>query len=216
MPGPKLACGGNGQPACPPENASGTYTIEQMPGTAPGKWEKEMREMKKSVAVLFAIALIAVGCRAQVPPATSHVVSLTWTAPAANSGWSGCTSSAPCVYAVYRCSAGATTCADTTQSAWKEITSSTTRPSGMSYTDNTASGLTAYYIVETVQAGSNSAPSNTTTPITVPGSPLAPSLSQPTVAMEVAPQVRPAPPTPDPQLAEAAMPMRLRARLAWR
>lgn len=30
MPGPKLGCGGTGQPACPPENAAGVYTPDQM------------------------------------------------------------------------------------------------------------------------------------------------------------------------------------------
>jgi hypothetical protein len=168
--------------------------------------------MKRILAILIVMVAAAVaGCHAQVPPATSHVVNLSWTAPAANGTWSGCTAAAPCAYAVFRCSAGATTCGDTTASAWKEITTGTTRAAGTTYTDPTAGGLTAFYVVETVQGGANSGASNITT-VTVPGTPLAPTLSQPTSAQDLMPQVRPALPNPDPQLAMAA-PMKLTARV---
>ena len=142
--------------------------------------------MKKLASlVCLGVFALGVGCRAQVPPASNHVVNLTWTAPASTGTWSGCTTSNPCVYAVYRCSSGATICGDTSQSAWKEITTIATRPSGTAYTDSTAAGLTAYYVVETVQGSSNSGPSNTTVPLTVPGTPTAPLIGAPTTAENV-------------------------------
>lgn len=148
--------------------------------------------MRKLFGFLLA-GLIVAGCHAQVPPATTHVVNLSWQAPVASGTWGGCTTSAPCVYAVYRCTASAATCANTGSSSWSEITTSTTRPSGTSYTDPSAAGLTAYYTVETVQGSQNSAPSNTTS-VTVPASPIAPSLGQPTAAqLEPGPLPRPAP-----------------------
>ena len=121
----------------------------------------------------LALALLAlsVGCHAQVPPASAGgSVALTWTAPTAGSGWAGCTTAAPCTYAVYR----DTTANDpVTSTNWKQIgTSSTT-----SYSDTTASGLTAYYNVETVQSSKNSAPSNVAGPFSPSGPPLAPSVN---------------------------------------
>lgn len=137
--------------------------------------------MKKLLATLAFLAL-AIGCKAQIPPATTHTVVLTWTAPVANSTWTGCTTSAPCVYAIYRCSGSATACGDTTNSAWSEITTSTTRVSGTTYTDATASGLTAYYAAVTYQGTAHSGASNTAGPFVVPGSPLAPQLGAGSVA----------------------------------
>lgn len=122
--------------------------------------------MKKILAAaalsIFAIA----GCNGQIPPPTNHVVNLTITPP------SGCTSG--CTYAIFRCSASAAACADTTNTAWSEITNSSNRISGTTYTDSGASGLTAFYAAETYLSGSHSGPSNIVGPLVVPPSPLAP------------------------------------------
>lgn len=161
--------------------------------------------MKK---IALAALLIAAGCRAQVPPPTNHVVNLTWTAPVANSTWTGCTTSAPCVYAVYRCSASAATCANTSNTAWQEITTTSTRPSGTAYTDATANGLTAYYVVVTVQGSASSGPSNTAGPLVVPGVPVAPALGVGSVAQNNPPLI--AIPSSEPTM---AMAMNLKAHV---
>ena len=124
-----------------------------------------------------AVLLVSVGCHGQVPPASNHVVNLTWTAPTPSGSWTGCTTAAPCVYGVYRCSASASTCASTTNTAWSEITSATTRVSGTSYSDSSANGLTAYYVVKTFQGTASSDPSNMAGPLTVPAVPLAPNVN---------------------------------------
>lgn len=165
------------------------------------------------IALLASVAMLAIasGCNAQMPPATNHSVQLAWTAPSASSTWSGCSSSAPCTYAVYRCADTAANCASTTNASWKEITTAASRPSGTSYTDATAAGLTAYYAVETVQGSSNSAASNIAGPAAVPGTPIAPPLGNPTVAMEVKPAL-PVPDVADPVYA-MARPLRLSVRV---
>lgn len=137
--------------------------------------------MRKTI-FLLAAALISAGCHGQVPPASTHVVDVTWTAPTATAGWTGCTTTAPCVYAVYRCTDTAANCASTSSTSWKEITTPASRPSSTSFTDSNAAGLTAYYNVETVQGSANSAPSNTVGPLTVPAAPGAPSLGNPAIA----------------------------------
>ena len=114
-----------------------------------------------------AVVLLAAGCHAQVPPATNHVVNLTWTAAQPSGAWAGCTSAAPCTYGVYRCSASAATCASTSNTAWSEVTSATTRVSGTSYSDSSANGLTAFYVVKTFQGASSSDPSNMAGPLTL-------------------------------------------------
>ncbi len=137
--------------------------------------------MKKILAILLSLGVVA-GCHAQVPPATSHAVDLTWTAPAASSTWGGCTTAAPCVYAVYRCTGTASACGTLSSTAWAEVTTAATRPGGTSYSDTTVSGGTSYtYAVETVQGPEYSGPSNTTT-AAVPATPLAPAIGSPTVA----------------------------------
>lgn len=158
----------------------------------------------KKLFSLIALGMFALGCGAQVPPATPHVVNLSWTAPSSSASWAGCTAASPCTYAVYRCTVGAT-CSDQTSTAWKEVTSPTSRPSSLAFTDPTASGLTVNYIVETIQGVSNSAPSNTTQ-VTVPGTPLAPALNSPVTANNAMPQVKPAlPKTSNPMLASVKL-----------
>ena len=136
-----------------------------------------MKKLSTLILVLFAI-----GCHGQVPPATAHKVTLTWQAPVAGSTWSGCTTTAPCVYAVYRCTGDSTACGTLSSTAWTEITTTTTRPSGTSYVDTVVTGGTTYtYAVETVQGTDNSGPSNTTT-ATIPQTPGSPTLGPPTTA----------------------------------
>ncbi len=136
---------------------------------------------KKLSVLILALAAILPGC-AQVPPATTHSVTLTWTAPASNSVWTGCTTTAPCVYAVYRCTGSATTCGTLSSTAWSEITTPSTRPSALTYVDIGVTGGTSYtYTVETVQLNTNSSPSNTTTAL-VPQTPGSPTLGSPTSA----------------------------------
>ncbi len=138
--------------------------------------------MKKIFAATI-LALAAIACaHPQVPPATTHAVNLTWTAPSSTSTWGGCTTTAPCVYAVYRCTGTTTVCGTLSSTAWTEVTTASTRPSGVSYQDLTISGGTTYsYTVETVQGNENSGPSNVTT-ATVPQTPVAPAIGSPTVA----------------------------------
>ena len=163
--------------------------------------------MKRVLSLLAFFPLLAVSAGCQVPaPSKGANVNLTWTAPAAGSNWAGCTTSSPCLYAVYR--AAGTTCPATTSTAWTEITTPATRPSGTTYQDTTASGLTACYNVETVQASQNSAPSNTAGPLAVPGVPLAPALGTPTAAA----LVKPALPN-DPQMASNTAPTSLVAKV---
>jgi len=131
--------------------------------------------MKRLITILT--LALAVGCHAQVPPATTYTVNLTWQAPVATSAWAGCTTASPCVYSVYRCTGNATACGTLSSTSWAEITTSSTRPSGTSYTDASVLPGSSYtYLVETVQGSANSGPSNTVT-LNIPPVPLAPSIS---------------------------------------
>jgi hypothetical protein len=141
--------------------------------------------VKNLTATLMLLPLMAIsaGCKAQAPPASpGYKVSLTWTAPAASGTWAGCTTAAPCAYAVYaETLVSGSTCDPSTSTNFKEITTSATRPSSPAYTDASATGLDRCYLVETVQGSQNSAPSNIVN-VSVPGIPLAPTLGSPTVA----------------------------------
>ncbi len=125
----------------------------------------------------FALALaLAVGCHAQVPPATTHTVTLTWSQPAPNANWTGCTTAAPCTYGIYKCTLSQTACADTTNAGWSEVTTSLTRVSGLTFTDSNVGGGTVYYVAKTFQGTASSGPSNISQAI-VPGTPTAPPLN---------------------------------------
>ena len=142
---------------------------------------------------LLSILLLPVVAGCQAPPATNHVVNLNWTAPSSSSSWTGCTTAAPCTYAIYRAPAdGSGVCPASTSSSYAEVTNPASRPSGTAFTDASAGGLTVCYIAETVQGASNSGPSNTTAAIAVPGTPTAPTLGNPTAAQNHLPMVRPA------------------------
>lgn len=166
--------------------------------------------MKANCLAFLVLALLAAGCHAQVPPASAgYNVNLTWTAPAASGTWTGCTTATPCVYAVYRCAGTAAACANFSGSGWAEITTPATRPSGLAYTDITATGLDVNYTVETVQGGANSGPSNTYN-VAVPGVPLAPAMAAPGTAAAAVEM-------PQPTLAKrAATPIELRGVVAMR
>ena len=119
--------------------------------------------MKRYLVSVFLTCLCIVGCKAQTqcttatpctapPIAAAYQVDLTWTAS------SSCTTSAPCTYAVLRSVHGS--------NQWVDI--QTTALQAVTATDLTVgSGTTYDYVVETVQNGTNSSPSNTAT-IAVP------------------------------------------------
>lgn len=155
---------------------------------------------------IAALLIVAVGCHAQVPPASVETVVLTWNAPVANSNWLGCGTGQPtCTYAIYR--ATGSTCPVSTSTAWTEVTNPASRPTALTWTDTTATGAVCY-IAETVQSGLNSGPSNTVS-LTVPAVPTAPALGTPTTADLV-----PVKPTSSSDLVMAmAIPLRLTARL---
>lgn len=154
----------------------------------------------KRIALAVALAVLASGCRSggQVPPATNHVVSLTWSAPVTTdtTKWKGCagvqgsTSDAQaCLYALYKCTLSAAACGDTTNVAWGEITTSATRVSGLAYTDSNAAGQTAWYVAKTFQGASSSGPSNIAGPFAVPGNPTAPAINGTVAANDTKPLI---------------------------
>lgn len=145
--------------------------------------------MRKLIGIAIGL-MLAAGCHAQIPPASTKSAVLTWSAPqAVTGGWQGCTTANPCVYAVYRAITTGSTCPATGSAQWSELTTASTRPSALTYTDTTAAGLNVCYAVETVQASLNSGPSNTVN-LTVPGVPGAPQLGTPTIALNAIPQMR--------------------------
>jgi hypothetical protein len=151
------------------------------------------RTFVKKFLLLLLILGISIGCRtnAQMPPASKHSVVLTWTAPSpVPGGWPGCGTTAPqspCVYSVWRCTTSAAACGNTLNTAWSEITTIASRPSGTTYTDANPPIGNTWYAVETVQGLSNSDPSNIAS-VNVPGSPLAPALGAPNIS-ELSPLV---------------------------
>jgi hypothetical protein len=131
-------------------------------------------------ATYLLLGWLSVGCgHAQVKP-TSYRVDLSWTAPVAAGGWTGCTTAAPCTYVASRITlaSGTTTCpaANVTTLNYSPLNASLPA-TGTSYADTAASGLTVCYLVQTEQGSAVSNPSNLAGPFLVPSSPLAPSLS---------------------------------------
>ncbi len=123
----------------------------------------------------FIVAVLPIVAHAQtvtVPSPSTYSVVLSWTAPA------GCTTAAPCTYAVYRLPGTVTISAGTTGATLVTTTASQV----VSATDATvAQGLTYSYAVETIQGGATSAPSNTVN-VTIPNVPSAPTVIIVTVA----------------------------------
>jgi hypothetical protein len=145
--------------------------------------------MRKLLFLLPFLSLTA--CHAQVPP-TTHSVNLTWTAPIASGGWTGCGTPNTCTYVVSRLTlaAGKTACdpVNLTTPNYTPLNSSSP-VSATSFTDTGAVGTTACYIAQTEQGGAVSQPSNTAGPLTVPASPGAPSTPNGTVADLIQPPV---------------------------
>lgn len=164
-----------------------------------------MKRIVLLTVMFVAATFAALGCHAQVPPATTYVVNLTWTAPVASGNWTGCTTAAPCTFAIYRAPQASGACPASTSTSYVAVT---TTASGTAYTDTTApTGTTVCYIAETVQSGVNSGPSNTAT-ATVPGLPTAPTLGTPTTSAQL--EVTQA--VPSGELAMAT-PLKLTARI---
>lgn len=154
--------------------------------------------MKYLALALLALTVTA-GCHSsagQLPPATPPpAVSLSWSAPVPNASsggsFSGCTTSQPCTYSVYRDSSG--TCDVATSANWKRIddtasgvTATTPGVSSLTFLDSSPSSGSDCYAVYTIWQGANSAPSNTAS-VSVPtvGIPTAPGLNPPTATAGV-------------------------------
>jgi hypothetical protein len=134
----------------------------------------------KRIALLFAFGM-AFGClsacsHAQVPP-THHSVTLSGTAPA------GCTG---CTYVFSRATITGSACPATTGTSYTPLNQASPA-AAVSFTDTTASGSTACYVAQTLQAGAVSVPSNVAGPFTVPADPAAPSLTGQTASMDQQP-----------------------------
>jgi hypothetical protein len=139
------------------------------------KERRKIRERLKNVMMLLFGAFVVCGCsHAQVPPASSNTVVLTW-----QESTSGTT------FVVYRCTTSATACADTTNTGWSQIGTATTT----TYTDTTPPTGTVYYDVEALLSGINSAPSNVASAtVTALNVPVAPTLGAPTVSQNGVPE----------------------------
>ena len=152
----------------------------------------------------ISLATLAVGCHAQVPPATTQAVNLTWTA----STDLGCTGTCALTYTVYRCSAGAA-CADLSNTGWTQVGTSTVA----SYTDSTPPVSTDYYAVEAVVNSQNSAASNIVqVAVNALAVPTAPALNTPTAQSALLDR-QSLPQSADKQMA-ANVALNLKARLA--
>jgi hypothetical protein len=117
----------------------------------------------KRIAVLCLFLMAAVG-HAQ------HYVQLNWTAPVANSSWTGCgTGTQACSYALYRAivPTGTASCPDPA-SGYSQV-GTTTATSFADMTVAGTTGATACYFASTVQNGMESGPSNITGPLAVLG-----------------------------------------------
>jgi hypothetical protein len=145
--------------------------------------------MRRSVFVLIAVILTAVGCRSQVPP-QSHLVTITWTTPTPTSTWAGCgTGVNACTYIISALSvtAGTLSCPSSTGSNYTALNASSP-VTGNTYTDTTNTGKTMCYVGQTVQgAAISTASAPTAVPVVVPGNPTAPPLNQPTTATATVP-----------------------------
>lgn len=147
------------------------------------------------LAVAVALAGSTLGCT-QVPPASAGFnANLTWSAASSCS-----TSGSTCTYAVYRetLAAGVTTCDPLTSNAWGQLNKGS-EGTALSYTDATAGGLNACYVLETLQGGGNSAPSNTQQG-QIPGAPTAPNLGPVTPVRQTA-NLSPMPQSEDAEVA---------------
>ena len=144
--------------------------------------------MKTLLSIFVVIAVFAfAGCApGQMPPVTSHGVSLTITAPADGS----CAAGKPaCTYAIYRAAAANGLCPAAGSTAFVAVVPS---QSALTFADNSVAGQVVCYGAETLQSGGNSAPSNIVGPFTVPASPTAPGVAGQSAALD-APKLAPMP-----------------------
>lgn len=169
---------------------------------------------------LLTLTCFAITAGCQAPPASTSYVLVSWGVPAATGNWAGCGAGQPtCTYAIYAERITGSTCDAATSTNYHEVTNPSSRPTGTSFEDTGASGLTSCYAGETVQTPSggtsplNSGPSNVAGPATAAGVPLAPSLTT-TAAANVRPAL-PMPPEQSPayHLANRPQPMVLLARV---
>lgn len=135
--------------------------------------------------LLVLVAVMAVGCHAQVPP-TPHNVALSWTAPVvptnppAGTWKTPCSVTDPCTYIVSRTTVTTGSCPTPNLTTPNYTPLNQATPvAALAYTDTAAAGLNACYTVQTSQDGNIGAASNTAGPFTVSGgvNPLAPSLN---------------------------------------
>lgn len=124
----------------------------------------------------LAFLVIPIGCHGQVTPTPQKNVDLSWTAPANPA----CGPSAPCTYDVSRVTltAGASSCPAVNYTTPNYTPLNSSSPvSTLAYTDTAAAGLTACYVVQTIQNAQVSLASNAAGPFVVPPVPGAPSIS---------------------------------------
>lgn len=128
-------------------------------------------------ATYLFLGWLSIGCgHAQVTPTPQKNVDLSWTAPTNPA----CTTAAPCTYDVSRSTltAGATSCPAVNYTTPNYTPLNSSNPvSTVTYTDTAAAGLTACYIVQTVQSAQVSPASNTAGPFVVPPVPGLPTIS---------------------------------------
>jgi hypothetical protein len=133
----------------------------------------------RRIQFLLALAVLGLcGCaHGQVTPSQGQVV-LTWTAPANTSTWTLTCATSPCTYIISRATASGNTCPtpNITTPNYTPINQSSPA-AALTLTDTGAAGTTACYIAQTIQAGAASQPSNVAGPLTVPGTPVAPTLN---------------------------------------
>ena len=133
---------------------------------------------------LLVLALLLTGCAAhsQLPP-TVHTVTITITPPA---------QSTDALYVTSRVTASGTCPApDVTTPNYAPLNSSA--PSANTrFVDSAAAGLSVCYIVQMIQGGAISGPSNVAGPFVVPANPTAPSINGQT-AENIPPMLKPMP-----------------------
>jgi hypothetical protein len=120
----------------------------------------------------FLSLLIGVSAAAQQPgitlgAATQHVVTLSWGVPQPAGTWQGCTTSSPCTYQVFALRGQSCPATVIGSPGWQFVGGSSTT----TLKDSTEqAGTIVSYVAYTLQAGSQSGPSNCIT-VTVPNNP---------------------------------------------
>ncbi len=127
--------------------------------------------MKRLFLLLPFFALIAAGCRAQLP-STVWTVNVAATAPA------NCTATHPCTLAISSAQVAGSSC----PALGGYVQVCTIASNGTSCTDSTVkSGQNYCYIAQTIQDGGTSLPSPVSAPVAVPQVPTAPGAPAPSL-----------------------------------